>query len=127
MASTQDDEKEKLPGPWREIQGALWLIGLAILFWQNWFWPGILFLMAISALFEAAVRLWIKPQLTKPANPESESTIIGEEAGPPAAPAAIKLPSRCPNCGAPVGADSVVWSADRQHATCPYCKTNLVS
>lgn len=36
------EEETELPLPWKQIQSAIWLIGLAILFWQGWFWPGIL-------------------------------------------------------------------------------------
>ena len=32
----------ELPQPWKRIQGAVWLIGLAILAWQGWWWPRIL-------------------------------------------------------------------------------------
>jgi DNA-directed RNA polymerase subunit RPC12/RpoP len=120
-------ENEKLTGPWGQIQGAIWLIGLAILFWQNWFWPGILVLVAISAIFEAVVRLWIKPRPPMSDTLDTVPPDIGGSIPQPAAAPAVKLPGRCPNCGAPVGADSVIWSADRQQAACPYCKTNLVT
>ncbi len=29
----------ELPLPWKQVQSAIWLIGLAILFWQGWIWP----------------------------------------------------------------------------------------
>jgi hypothetical protein len=122
--SKDQKQEEKLSGPWREIQGAIWLIGLAILFWQNWFWPGILVVMAVSAIFEALVRLVIKP----------ESPMPGSENGNPTLPTdtstdsqvrSVRLPSRCPNCGAPLSEDVVKWSDNYQHASCPYCKSNI--
>lgn len=115
--SKEEEQKEKLPGPWREIQGAIWLIGLAILFWQNWFWPGILVVLAVSAIFEAVVRLVIKPE---PDLPESAQPATSERRS-----STVRLPSRCPNCGAPISEDVVNWSNNYQHASCPYCKTNL--
>ena len=46
--SDSDNGEKNLPMPWRKVQGAIWLIGLAILAWQDWWWPGILILVAIS-------------------------------------------------------------------------------
>ncbi len=46
----KQDEEPELPLPWKQIQSAIWLIGLAILFWKGWFWPGILVLTAISGV-----------------------------------------------------------------------------
>lgn len=34
------------------VQGGLFLIGLALLFFSGWFWPGILVLVGLTALFE---------------------------------------------------------------------------
>ena len=95
---TDDTEaKEKLSGPWKQIQGAIWLIGLAILFWKGWWWPGILVLVAISGLFEAFVRLVIKPQ--------SQTALPEVNASPPQISEAQentstmeypRLPARCP-------------------------------
>lgn len=127
MSRREKQSKEELSGPWREIQGAIWLIGLAILFWQNWFWPGILVIMAISAIFEAVVRLVIKPE---PIFSETASTGPADTAESPSTEQqtpAIRLPSRCPNCGAPISEDVVVWSQNYQHASCPYCKSNIIA
>ncbi len=46
---SKNESKQKLVGPWRSIHAAVWLIGLAILFWTGNWWPGILVLIAISA------------------------------------------------------------------------------
>jgi hypothetical protein len=117
-------EKEKLQGPWREIQGAIWLIGIAILFWQGWWWPGILVLIAISGIFEAIVRLVVKPaDLETPTIPADVRQ--PEPFRAPVMPA--KLPARCPVCGAPASESTAIWSADKQHASCPYCNSNLVA
>ena len=46
----------RLRGPWRQIQVALWLVGLAILAWKGWWWPGILVLVALSAILQAVIQ-----------------------------------------------------------------------
>jgi hypothetical protein len=63
-AKTQPNDREepKLPLPWEQIQSAIWLIGLAILFWQGWFWPGILVLTAISGVSQALMQWTVQRQ-----------------------------------------------------------------
>lgn len=118
------NDRQRLTGPWREIQVGIWLIGLAILFWQGWLWPGILILIAVSGIFEAIMRLLIKPAGTapQPALPAGEIPEISQQTIIP-----ITLPARCSVCGAPASEDTAIWSADKRHATCPYCKSNLVA
>src|SRR5438067_9139090 len=55
VMSDSPERKRKLVGPWRNLHGAVWLIGLAILAWTGWWWPGILVLLAISTLLEGAL------------------------------------------------------------------------
>jgi hypothetical protein len=50
------DEK-KLKYPWRNLHSAVWLFGLAYLFFTNNWWPGILFLIAASMLLEGVLAL----------------------------------------------------------------------
>ena len=40
-----------------EIQGGLWLIGIAVIVWQGWYWPGLLILVGLSAMVEGALRM----------------------------------------------------------------------
>jgi hypothetical protein len=102
-------EKEKLPPQWEQVQGAIWLIGLAILFWQGWIFPGILVLIAISGLTQAAILYYIKQQ-----QEQVELTTVRE----------VVLPETCPNCGGPITAKSVTWTG-RTTATCPFCGSTL--
>ena len=37
-------------GLWGSISGGVFLIGLVVLWYYDWFWPGILFLIAIMAI-----------------------------------------------------------------------------
>jgi hypothetical protein len=136
--------KTKLVEPWRSINGAVWLIGLAILFWKGWWWPGILILVAISVILEAVLRVAV-PGSTIPAlEPEAEET--QEEAEEMVKPEEVEqvvsppvqavetpelhrfdlLPPKCPGCGAPIhrDEDGVQWTGPRS-AECRYCGTIL--
>jgi hypothetical protein len=120
------DRDMELVGPWRRLHAAVWLIGLAILFWRGWFWPGILVLVAISALIEVLLM-----QFAPQAFAEADATTPPSTAPPPspAAPLAPEhraelLPSACPRCGAPVRSAEVRWVGP-QAADCPYCGAHL--
>jgi hypothetical protein len=52
----------ELPHFYKQIQIAIWLIGLAILGWQNWWWPGILVLVAISGLVQGGIQMYLSSQ-----------------------------------------------------------------
>jgi hypothetical protein len=109
-------EDEELPVPWQRIQGAIWLVGLAILFWQGWFWPGILILAAISGIFQAGVQLYLSRQAEAQKQAAAVQQQIDERAN--------WLPSTCPKCGAPISVQTVQWTGPNT-ADCPYCKANL--
>ena len=116
----------KLVDPWRSIHGAVWLIGLAILFWKGWWWPGILVLVAISAIVEAVIKLAVpeavapaeEPEISPPL-PSVESVDVAELQH-----RAELLPAECPKCGAPARGSEVKWTGP-QSADCPYCGANL--
>ncbi len=108
----------KLDEPWRTIHGAVWLIGLAILAWKGWWWPGILVLIAISSLVEVAIRYLI-PDATEP----DDKTATGAATSSPSD-HAVRLPSECPKCGAPIRSAVVKWSGPTT-ADCPYCGATL--
>ena len=48
--------EDALPVPWQRIQGAIWLLGLAIIALRDWWWPGILVLVALSGLTRQKLR-----------------------------------------------------------------------
>lgn len=102
-------KETELPFPWQRIQGAIWLLGLALLAWQGWWWPGILVLMAVSGAFQGIVQLYLS-------RGEADRELARERAK--------WLPATCPQCGAPISVASVRWTGSDM-ADCPYCKANL--
>jgi len=117
--SKQKPEKAaepELPASWKQIQTAVWLIGLAILAWQNWWWPGILVLLAISGLVQAGIQMYLSRQ-SETQQEASQAKDLAKERGE-------WLPSICPTCGAPLSVSTVRWTGPAT-ADCPYCKANL--
>jgi hypothetical protein len=108
VSKTNADE-EKLPPHWEKVQSAIWLIGLAILFWQDWIFPGILVLVAISGITQAILAAYVKRQQ------ETELLKTTREA---------HLPESCPNCGGPLNASTVHWKS-KQSAVCPFCGSTV--
>ncbi|MCX8061504.1 MAG: zinc ribbon domain-containing protein [Anaerolineales bacterium] len=116
--------KPKLTEPWRRIHGAIWLIGIAILAWQNWWWPGILVLVALSSILEAI----LMQKMPGAFESEGDQEVGGEEGTSTVAESSSStrpypfhlLPSDCPKCGAPLGANAVQWDHPNA-AHCPYC------
>lgn len=105
----QEKEEPELPLPWQQIQSAIWLIGLAILFWKGWFWPGILVLTAISGVSQALMQWYIQRQREQREAAQRRTDW---------------LPSKCPNCGAPLSVSTVEWTGT-ETADCPYCSAHL--
>jgi len=119
---TRRRRERELVGPWRKLHLALWLVGLAILIWQGWIWPGVLVLLALSALLEV-ILLKVAPQAFE------DEPAAAQPAAPAVAPAAPQhrfelLPTNCPKCGAPVRGEEVKWTG-AQSADCLYCSANL--
>lgn len=104
-----DNDERALPKHYRALHGAIWLIGLAIIAWQGWWWPGILVLVAISVLVEAGLRMLAD----RTAHTETVHTTRVRN-----------LPEHCPNCGGPLSPDSVTWANDVT-AICPYCRAAI--
>ena len=130
----KSERKKRLVGPWRNLHGAIWLVGLAVLFWRGWFWPGILVLIALSMALEG-ILLRLAPQAFEEEpeaeagplpNPPPNSTNLGEgvKAAPIPEHRGELLPSNCPKCGGPIRSGEVKWTGT-QSADCPYCGANL--
>jgi hypothetical protein len=128
------EEKPKLTGPWRSIHGAIWLIGLAILAWKGWWWPGILVLIAISSIAESLIRQYA-PDATEKAEQSPVPPFPPMPPVPPVISPAVQtvspsehhpelLPTNCPKCGGPTRGHEVRWTGP-QLADCSYCGANL--
>lgn len=122
------EKKQKLAGPWRNIHGAVWLIGLAILAIKGWWWPGILVLVAVSMVVEALITALV-PGALEEEQPEPPVPLAGGAAPPaPAAPQPEHrpelLPVVCPRCGGPIRGHEVKWTG-LNSADCPFCGANL--
>jgi len=127
---SKQERKRKLAGPWHSLHGAVWLIGLAILFWKGWFWPGILVLIAVSAVLEAFLMAYV-PHAAEDVEPPSAPAPTVAPLPPPVPATAARpehplerLPSTCPKCGGPIRGHEVKWTGPLS-ADCPYCGANL--
>jgi DNA-directed RNA polymerase subunit RPC12/RpoP len=125
---------------WRSIHTAVWLIGLAILALKGWWWPGILVLVAVSALVEAVLPRENADIAGNEEDEEFESggqaalsqgkpIAAGQAASQPAVQASSGarldlLPTNCPRCGAPLHGVDAKWTSDRS-ADCPFCGSHL--
>jgi len=92
------------------------MLGLAIIAWQGWWWPGILVLVAVSGLVQAAIQLYLTRDEGAKLAADQEKQLEKERAD--------WLPDVCPNCGGPLSVSTVNWTGSAT-ADCPYCKANL--
>jgi hypothetical protein len=135
------DHHQRMGHPGNDIHSAVWLIGLAVLFFTGFWWPGILVLAGISMILQWA----LSEANSQPMEPVRQP-IASQPVQPPAAPAPIPapvmqatpaafvqpasyhpaqlLPSACPHCGGPVRANEVQWTGPRT-AVCGYCGSAL--
>lgn len=66
-----DDSKNKAPernflsGPWKKIHGGIWIMGLALIAYFNWWWPGILVLIGASSIVEGLAEVLYKQWLSE--------------------------------------------------------------
>ena len=68
--------QERTAAPLEKVQSALWLLGLAFLFWRGKIFPGILVLVALSAIFQAAITVYVKNQATVQTQQEVARAIL---------------------------------------------------
>jgi hypothetical protein len=117
------DEEPVLPYTWKQVQTAIWLIGLAILFWTGNWWPGILILVAISGLTQAAIAAYVKRQDDAAAARMAQAQSLEAQKRLEAA-RLDALPSNCPVCGGALDPARVTWSGPTT-AVCPYCQSAI--
>ncbi len=144
--------RSRIDRPNHTIGTAIWLIGLGILFYTGYWWPGIIILIGVSMVVNSLVSAdWgnrdqaviedIKPYPTEPTDPFSSPLEQPEPAAVETlnqVPELVKdatngsirytgwLPASCPSCGAPVNPAQVVWQG-AQTAQCTYCGSPIAS
>lgn len=123
--------ERKLKGPWKSVHTAIWLVGLAILALNDWWWPGILFLVALSMISQAVIQM-MAPKASELGEQANEERIAGEvidsslsnTEAHKAAYSNHRLPTECPKCGVPIRGVDIRWTGP-DSADCPYCGANL--
>jgi hypothetical protein len=123
--------KKELIGLWRNLHVVIWLVGLYFLFTRGSFFPGILVLMAISAIYEGVLQRFV-PDAYEEQSPIENSNATSVPFEPDVhmaqrAPVEHRielLPQVCPSCNGPIRGSEVKWTGP-QTADCPYCGTNL--
>jgi hypothetical protein len=131
---TNLEPKQKMTGPWRNLHAAVWLIGLAILAWRGWWWPGILILVGLSMILEVLLKRYAPQafELEEPSMPSPQATTPPVTSSPGVSSPVVPipghsvdlLPTSCPKCGGPIRGHEVKWNGPRS-AECPYCGGNL--
>jgi hypothetical protein len=123
--------KKELVGIWRGLHFVIWMVGLYVLISRNYIFPGILVLIAISAIYEGALQRFVPDAYEEPVQGEEGMTgSAPAEPAPSATPPAPPehridlLPQVCPSCNGPIRGHEVKWTG-AQSANCPYCGTNL--
>lgn len=136
--------RRRLIGPWRNIHGAIWLFGLAIIAFRGWWWPGILILIGASMILEAVIMASVPGAVIEEEDPRGEfdggrasvdqgqaqaAPVAPAQPAVPSTPAAVThrfdlLPTNCPRCGAPLHGADVKWTS-AQSADCPFCGSHL--
>lgn len=127
-----------------ELMGALWMIGMGVLFITGWWWPGILILMGVISVVSAVAGEWSWDGEPEPELEPEEKRSRPAEAAPPPSPFApvetsiraepapkvespavptVRLPEFCPHCGAPTRALRYLAT---QPDTCAFCGSGLV-
>lgn len=98
------------------FQAAVWTLGLAVLAWQGWWWPGIMVLVAISAISGPLFAVYLERRKESEKSTQTRVRVEAERAE--------ALPHQCNACGAPLSATSVIWRSQTT-ASCPYCNSSI--
>ncbi len=105
-----------IAAPRQGVTGAVFMIGLAILFATDWIWPGILVLVGITGLLGAYIERSTPDDDDIPLRVDNP----GEETPQP-----VRYASQCASCGATTPPELQEGTITRQAAFCSFCGTQL--
>lgn len=109
--------KTRFSAPRQGVTGAVFMIGLAILFAMDWIWPGILVLVGITSLVGAYLGH------SEPADDDIPLRVddpTGEEGLP-----ALRYAAQCASCGAATPEEERDGAASGPQAVCGFCGSPL--
>lgn len=128
-------QRHKFGRQGNSLMGAIWMIGLGVLFFTGDWWPGILVLVGLTMILEALIKdsprqVFDEPEAAAPpAEPFQAAPPSQPEPAQP--PAAVEtnyrtdlLPANCAQCGGPIRIHEVKWLSSKT-AACPYCDSTL--
>ena len=102
--------------PRQGVTGAVFMIGLAILFATDWFWPGILVLVGLTSLVGAYVER---------STPDDDDIPLRVDNPDEETPQPVRYASQCASCGATTPPELQEGTTTRQAAFCSFCGTQL--
>lgn len=102
--------------PRQGITGAVFMIGLAILFATDWFWPGILVLVGVTSLLGAYVER---------SAPDDDDIPLRVDRPDEEPPQPVRYASQCASCGATTPQELQDGATAQQSAFCSFCGSQL--
>ena len=108
---------KKFTAPRQGLTGAVFMIGLAVLFATDWIWPGILVLVGVTSLLGAYLGHSDSDDEDIPLRVDKS---LEDE---PSAPA--RYAAQCASCGATTPENLIEGTAADVNAVCGFCGTPL--
>lgn len=108
---------KKFTAPRQGLTGAVFMIGLAILFATDWIWPGILVLVGVTSLLGAYLGHSDSDDEDVPLRVDSP---LEDEPR-----ALVRYAAQCASCGATTPKDLIEGTAAELNAVCGFCGTPL--
>ncbi len=108
----------RFSAPRQGVTGAVFMIGLAILFATDWIWPGILVLVGVTSLVGAYLGHSEPEEDDIPLRVDDPT---GEEELP-----AVRYAAQCASCGAATPEEERDGAAGSPLAVCGFCGSPLV-
>lgn len=101
--------------PRQGLTGAVFMIGMAVLFATDWFWPGILVLVGITSLLGTYL---------EKSEPDEDDIPLRVDVPAEGPPAEVRYARKCSSCGAATPQALQEGTTDRGVA-CSYCGSQL--